>query len=163
MSNFETWQIAIGSLSVIVTLISAFIAKYGLPIKSLGSQRKFEGVGKDIEVSKFDIHKPLFKYKFHDVIISKLFGGVKIEMNVVCTSPELTVRGKITGKGIMLDGYAFIIYRVNTETEHWNGVMLFCIPSSGNVKGYWISKHNDSEKGGPFVIGNLELQRQVIT
>ncbi|CAM4187992.1 hypothetical protein [Pseudoalteromonas byunsanensis] len=158
MSNVETWTIAIGILGVIATLISAFITKYGLPIKSLGNKRQFEGFGEDIEISKADFHKPLFSYDFHDVTISKLAGGVKIETNLICTSPELTVRGKLTGKGIMLDGYAFIIYQVNTKTEHWNGVMLFHAPSLSNIKGYWLSKHHDSENGGPFVIGSLELK-----
>lgn len=41
LNNVETWQIATGILGVIATLISAFIAKYGLPIKILDNKRQF--------------------------------------------------------------------------------------------------------------------------
>lgn len=166
-------------LSLIVVLIitlsaSVFFAlgiNRNVPDNKPVYTANYMGTGLDINLSTpivlNDFHSALYRYKFVDVKATISGESISLTCNILITelsNPENNFWGKLNASGVIVSGKAGLSYKITNDInqETWVGVFMLDFPLSGDVIGYWLTSHNDSDpkSTGSFAMGDIQLSRK---
>ena len=72
---------------------------------------------------------------------------------------KLLAKGRLTATGSCSKGHVYLVYSFRDVERNldWEGVMVLCVPSSGDVHGYWMTEGHIEL--GRVVIGSLQIER----
>lgn len=157
-------------LALVLILLTTTVYLKSSAANSVHHQGKFYGFGSDYDLSSVnglnDFHIELYTYKFENV--EATINGDQIDMisHIFTNSIDgenADYIGIFEATGKYLNGFAAMHYKITAEQngEHWIGVMMLKIGTTGHANGYWLTAHNDSSETsiGPFAFGDTNLKR----
>jgi hypothetical protein len=72
---------------------------------------------------------------------------------------NIFAKGRLTASGSTSKGYVYLVYSFQDGERNlaWEGVMVLCVPASGDVHGFWLTEGHTEH--GRVVIGSLHIER----
>jgi hypothetical protein len=157
-----TQELITGGFTLIGAVVGGLLSKYGIPLIENSHKIKYEGKGRDIDLSsivpEFE-DKSLFEYDFKNFDIYKTKSKVCISCNeVIASKNNETVTWSISGKGPLIDGVAYCQFVTESHVNgvHWNGVLALTFTSGGRTLGFWITENTAFK--GRMAFGVMELK-----
>lgn len=125
----------------------------------------YQASGEDLapqELGEEEFNPALYSYLIANAKMTKNNGTLTLnaDLSVVDReSQEIVITGEMLGSGYYFGDQGSIAYKVENSSngDSWAGVFMLDMPSTGSLKGYWLTSHNDtnSKYGFRYSIGSV--------
>lgn len=129
----------------------------------------YQGIGRDLspqQLSSEQFNLPLYLYDIRNFVLEKENNELTMTADLFvidAVTKEVVISGAMKGIGFYYGDQASMSYKVENASngESWTGVFMLDAPDSGDLKGYWLTSHNDtnSKYGFRYLIGEVLAER----